>query len=139
MVQHTEIQREQEYDALNGRYMRKIKVNDVFHIATSASTDTGSGTNTVLASGTTDANSNVFLTGIGISASSAATFWVTAGSSTIMAIRLSAAGETSKLTTKDAPFFRVPASTTVNVVADSAGTYAAFLYGVREPIISKVE
>lgn len=139
MVQHTNIERKQEYDALSGRYIREIKANDFFHIATSASTTTGSGTNTVLATGTTDANTNVFITGIGVSAGSAATFWVTVGSSTILPIRLSAAGETFKNTTKEAAFFRVPVSTTINVVADSAGTYAAFLYGIREPIITKVE
>ena len=129
--------REDEYDSLSGRFMRKVKPWDIFHIASTPGTSVGA--TATLTSGTTSANVNVIITGFGISASTACNVWVTAGSSTLLPIRLSAAGQTSVISTHDSPLFRVPESTTISIVADVAGTYSAWLCGYREPIISKRE
>lgn len=137
-VNITEVQRIEKYDPLYGRFIRDMKPTDIWQIATNGSTSvTAAG---ALASTITDASSELYITGIGASGSSNGDeVCVTVGTSTILPTQLIANTPFAMVTGHDAPMFKVPVSTTVSIRALNAGTYTAFLFGRKEPILTKVE
>jgi len=126
----------QKYDALKGRPIRDIKANDIVHIAASYAHVAAGGT---LAFHALSSTTELYITGFGVSAGAAQDFVVTVDTSTILPVRLGAAGETHLITTREAPFFKADASSTISIVAVSAGSCAGWLCGVREPSFEYVE
>lgn len=124
---NTNYNRKEIYDPLVGDWIREIKESDVWHLSTSGSTSVAAGT--TLVSGTTDSNTQAWIHAIYCNGG---TIYVTVGTSTVLAI------SNDKITSSK-PLVRVPPSTTVSIVAETAGTYCAWLSAIREPIYSKVE
>lgn len=138
-MKHVEVKK---YDALVGRSIRDIKTTDIQSIVTtSTNVLTGNG---IIAQGVVNSNSNLFLTGMILCASSpGSSFYVTCDTSTIAAGF--ASGTTANnpgfkiITTKDAPFFVADANSTITVVSTSTSGWSVWLYGIREPSFAKVE
>lgn len=126
-----------KYDALVARLVRDIKSNDIFHIATSG-TQIAAGN--IIATGTTDAYSELYIIGFGASCSSGTnSAYVVVGSSTILPIDILQSTPFKAITTLDAPLFKVPVSTTVSIKGVLAGTLSAWLAAVRQPAFANVE
>lgn len=131
-----------KYDALQGRPVRDIKSNDIFHIATSG-TQVAAGN--IIATGTTDAYSELYITGFGATTLTGGdAVYVVAGNSTLLPTYFTVGVSTITspiqiITTLDAPLFKVPVSTTVSIKALGAGTYSAWLSAVRQPKFASVE
>ena len=131
-----------KYDSLAGRYVREIKTTDIFSINAKKQQVAANGTLGFVAF---DANTEGYITGFAIHAMSTANamVYVTVGNSTILPVQFTTqANQTagySYMATRDAPLYKVAASSTVSIATDTAGTYSAWLSGVREPIITKVE
>jgi len=128
--------RREVYDALKGKWIREIKPNDIFYIGTDGYESASAGA--TLASGTTDSNSEVYLALISAGADTAGRYiYVTVDSSTILPILLPA---NNQVTIRGRPWlYKVGSGKTISIVAGAAGTYTAFLIGVREPVFEKVE
>jgi len=137
MEENTQFTINKKYDSLTGRYVRDIKSNDIVHVtAKYAQYSAGTMTFTAL-----DANTELFITGFGVSSTLAGGnyFYITIGSSTVLPISLATGGQASYISTRDAPLARAAASSTISLCVGAAGTVSAWMCGVREPIISKVE
>jgi len=127
--------RKEIYDALKGKWIREIKPNDIFYIGTNGSASVSAGA--TLASGSTDANTEVYLSLFGGSADTAGKLiYVLVGSSTILPISL---GTTTTSISGNPWLYKVPSNKTISIVAGTSGTFSAFLIGVKEPIFEKVE
>jgi len=123
------------YDSLKGRFIREIKANDIVHI--SAPYDQYSaGTIAFHACSSTE---EIYITGIGYSFSAAGMLYVTVDTSTICPVRANAAGYVNLTAKRESPFFKADASSTISICTDTAGSWAAWLCGVREPTFDKVE
>lgn len=133
----------EEYDPQAGIWTRVVKSNDILHIATNGSTQPTAAGDLTLATTTLGANYEALIIAFGYGASGAANFHILVGGSTIMPVRLSAAGQGTPLTaTKSAPFYRVAASSVVSIIAAGASTavsYNAFVSMVRLPLAAKLE
>jgi hypothetical protein len=131
--------RSEIYDPLSGKWIRTTLPRDVFHISSPGGTTPATAGDFVIASGTTSATKEVFIYGIGYGSSNATDFCVTVGTSTIAATRLAA---NDRIEITGAPIYRIPPSTTVQIIAKNAtttGTYSGYLFGERRPIPSKLE
>lgn len=124
------------YDSKKGRTIREIKANNIVHI--SATFDQASAGSTI-AFTVLSSTSELYITGFGVSAGAAQEFCVTVNTSTLLPVRLGGAGQTSFITGKDRPFYVAPASSTISIVAVSAGSCAGWLFGVVEPTFDEVE
>jgi hypothetical protein len=126
----------QKYDPLTGELVRDVRSRDIVTLSVPHD-QYSAGTMNFTA---LDSNTELLITGFMASAITAgADVYVTVGTSTILPIRLAANTPFSVATTVDAPIARAAASSTISIAAGSAGTYTAFLWGVRHPIPSKVE
>ena len=124
-----------KYDPLAGRYIREIKSNDIVHISAPHDQYTD-----VLVSSDLDENTELLITGFMASGDAAGNeVYVTVDSSTILPTRLAADTPISVVATVDAPIFRCAASSTITISTTTAGSYTAALWGVRHPLITKVE
>jgi len=124
------------YDALKGRFIREIKANDIIHI--SAKFDQYSaGTLTFHACSSTE---EIYITGVGYTFGDAGgQLCVTVDTSTILPVRSGTSDIVTMIARKENPFFKADASSTISIVTTSAGSFAAWLCGVREPTFDKVE
>lgn len=128
------------YDSLQGKFIREIKSNDVFHLATSGAVTGAAGT--ILATTTTTANKDLFLTHFVVGGKQNSSVYVTVGTSTILPTNIS--GNANSVDIKasvNEPLYKTggASAVTVSIYATDAGTYTAFLSGVYHPIFSKVE
>lgn len=136
MEQNTLFTINKKYDSLAGRYVREIKSNDIVHLAV---------TNAQFAAGTIkfttlDADTELLITGFSAAATTAgADAYVTVGSSTILPTKVAANTPAVFITDVNAPFFRAAASSTISIAVGTASTWTAWLCGVRQPLITKVE
>jgi len=123
-----------KYDALKGRFIREIKENDIVHIAATYDQRSAGSTLTFTA---LDSNTELYIYGVGYSVGGAQELAITVDTATILPVRFGAAGETSIVSEK--PIYKADASSTISIVAVSAGSCAGWLFGVREPTFDKVE
>jgi len=129
------------YDALQGRYVREVKANDIFHIATSG-TISAATAGTILVSGTTSANHNLYITALGMGVvGGPGAIVCTVGTSTILPVMAGSGTATHTLLTSGngEPLYKVDASQTVSIRAYMTGTYTAFLSAIREPTFTNIE
>jgi len=126
------------YDTLVSRKVRKIKQNDIYNIATNGSTNVAA--NGVMCSGTTDAYHEMFLTAVYAASDTAGdAAAVVINGSTIMPFYTNASTQAPFLQRHESYFARVPASTTIALIALNAGTWVGFLALNREPTHAKIE
>ena len=138
MVNESTFQRKEIYDPTKGDFIREMRSSDIFNISTNGETSISA--TTTLASGTTDANTEIYLTHFVVSSSAAgALVYLTIGSSTVMPLLLPANTPVSIDAGITDAFGKVPPSTTVSIIAETSGTYTASLSGVRMPTYESVE
>jgi len=134
--------RVEKYSPLSGKFIREIRPCDFFEIASTAGTTPSVSGDFTLCSGTTDANSELYITAVGYATTNKTTFVVVKGTSTIMPVWVNDNSNVNIIGTYDAPLGKVEKSTTVSIIAKNAtttGTYTAYLVARREPIESKIE
>ena len=127
------------YDPLVARDIVEIKSNDVFYLGSNP--DVAGAAGTVLATTATTANKDLFLTHFGVSATNAASLYVTVGTSTILPISVNANNDAKVDGSMETPLYRAGGATaeTIRIVSNTANsTVSAFLIGVYHPIHSKV-
>ena len=130
--------REDLYDALVSRTVRKVKQNDVVNIACNGSTNVAA--NGVLCSGTTDANYEMFLTSVYAASDTAGDIAaVVVNGSTIMPFRTNSNVQEPFVQNHESYFARIPASATIELVAENAGTWVGWMTLNREPTHAKIE
>jgi len=127
------------YDPEQGKFVREIKSNDIFHLATNGAVSGSAGT--ILATTTSSTNKVLFLTAFVVGAKQNSSVYVVADSSTILPTNLAAHGSVEVTGDIDAPLCKIDCTTavTISIYATDAGTYTAYLSGVYHPIFDKVE
>ena len=133
--------REEEYDSLVGVWTRKVKENDILHIASIGSTQPGAAGDFTLASTTLDANHEALIHAFAFGSSSAADFAVVVGTSTILPTHLSGDGQSTPVAAEHI-LARVAPSTTISIIALGASTavsYNGWLSALHQPIADKLE
>lgn len=128
------------YDSLTGRDVKEIKSNDIFHLATNGSVTGAAGT--ILATTTTTANKDLFLTHFVVGGKANSSVYVVVGSSTILPTNIAANANSVQISGKlDNPLYKTggASAVTVSIYATDAGTYTASLAGVYHPTFAKIE
>lgn len=126
------------YDALVARDVREIKQNDILNIATNGSTNVAA--NGVICSATNDANHEAFLTAVYAASDTAGDVAaVVVNGSTIMPFKTNSSTQSPFTQEYWSYFARVPASQTIELIAENAGTWIAFMCLNREPTHAKTE
>ena len=123
------------YDPLTGKFVKEVRSNDVVHIA-AKNAQYAAGT---IAFTALDSDTELFITGFGFSAQSAADFYVTVGTSTILPAYLAANSTLSRTTNLNAPLAKASASSTISICIGTAGTVSAWISGVRMPTFANIE
>lgn len=123
------------YDPLKGRYIREMRSNDIVHLSVPYDTYSAG----TIVSMTLDSNTELFITGVGYSATTATDFYVLVNSATILPAYLSENSNFSVTTDINAPIYKATPSSTISIGIGTDGTVSAFLYGVRFPKFEKVE
>lgn len=128
------------YDSLTGRDVKEIKSNDIFHLGTNGAVTGAAGT--ILATTTTTADKDLFLTHLVVGAKANSSVYVVVGTSTILPVNIAAnANSVSVSGNLNEPLYKTggASAVTVSIYATDAGTYTAFLTGVYHPTFSKIE
>lgn len=142
MAQYQRLQaittREDLYDTLVSRPVRRVKYNDIYNIATNGSTNVAA--KGVICSGTTDAYHEMFLTAVyAASDTGGDVAAVVVNGSTIMPFYTNASTQAPFLQRHESYFARFPASATIELIASNAGTWVGFMALNREPTHAKIE
>jgi len=129
-----------KYDQLLGNFYRDIRPNHIFHLASPASTSVGT-LGAATASTVISSTEEVFITDLCYSASSAGMelYGLYNGTSTILPIRLGANLPQCLSQPRNAPLYKLEASSTLCFYSDAAGTVTVFVSGVIEPVSRYVE
>lgn len=128
------------YDSLTGRDVKEIKSNDIFHLATNGAVTGAAGT--ILATTTTTANKDLFLTHFVVGSKANSSVYAVVGTSTILPTNIAANANSVQISGKlDNPLYKTggASAVTVSIYATDAGTYTAFLAGVYHPTFAKIE
>lgn len=129
-----------KYDSLVGNFYRDIRANNIFHLASPASTSVAA-SGAVTPSTVIATTSEVFITDIcyGGSTAGAQIYGLVDATSTILPIRLGANAPHSLSQPRNAPLYKLGAGSTLVFYSDAAGTFTCFASGIIEPLNQYVE
>ncbi len=128
------------YDSLTGRFVKEIKSNDIFYLGTNGAVTGAAGT--ILATTTTTADKDLFLTHLVVGGKANSSIYVMVGTSTILPVNISTNANSVRIKGKlNEPLYKTggASAVTVSICATDAGTYTAFLAGVYHPTFAKIE
>ena len=128
-----------KYDALVGRPVRDVKLNDVVNINTTGGTLGAVGG--TFAYTTISANEELYITNIYAITTASITITLQSNGTNVMGMwgQFSSEHPLKMEGSRENPLLKISGASTVSLAAVNGSTAAIFLSGIREPIHSKIE